>query len=65
MGYSVLTRISHFHMKKSMEYTCVDYRAEMILLSLKRRLHLEELSEEEREEIILEIEKFEAKAGLD
>lgn len=65
MGYSVLTRIFHFHMKKSMEYTCVDYRAEMILLGLKRRLHLEELSEEEREEIILQIEKFEAKAGLD
>jgi hypothetical protein len=52
-------------MKKSMEYTCVDYRAEMILLGLKRRLHLEELSEEERKEIILEIEKFEAKTGLD
>jgi hypothetical protein len=52
-------------MKKSMEYTCVDYRAEMILLGLKRRLHLEELSEKEREEIILEIEKFEAEAGLD
>jgi len=48
-----------------MEYTCVDYRAEMILLGLKRRLHLEELSEEEREKISLEIEKFEAKAGLD
>lgn len=52
-------------MKKYMEYTCVDYRAEMILLGLKRRLHLEELSEEERKEIILEIEKFEAKTGLD
>ena len=48
-----------------MKYTCVDYRSEMILLGLKRRLHLEELSEEEREEIILQIEKFEAQAGLD
>jgi len=48
-----------------MEYTCIDYRAEMILLGLKRRLHLEELSEEEREKIILQIEKFEVKAGLD
>lgn len=48
-----------------MEYTCIDYRAEMILLGLKRRLHLEELSEEEREEIISQIEKFEVKAGLD
>lgn len=52
-------------MKKSIEYTCVDYRAEMILLGLKRRLHLEELSEEEREKINLQIEKFEVKAGLD
>ena len=57
--------ISYFHMKKSMEYTCVDYRSEMILLGLKRRLHLEELSEEEREEIILQIEQFEVQAGLD
>ncbi len=48
-----------------MEYTCVDYRAEMILLGLKRRLHLEELSEEEREGIILQVEKLEAKTGLD
>jgi len=52
-------------MEKFMEYTCVDYRAEMILLGLKRRLHLEELSEEEREEIILQVEKLEAKTGLD
>ena len=47
-----------------MEYNCVDYRAEMILLGLKRRLHLEELSEEERKEIILKIKNSKHKQGL-
>ena len=48
-----------------MEYTCNDYRTEMILLGLKRRLELEDLSAEEREEILKQIKKLEAKMGLD
>ena len=48
-----------------MDYTCVDYRMEMILLGLKRRLQNESLSEEEKEDIRLQIQKLEATLGLD
>ncbi len=48
-----------------MEYTCVDYRTEMILLGLKRRLELEDLSAEEKEDILKQIKKLEAVMGLD
>lgn len=50
---------------KTMEYTCADYRFEMILLNLKRRLQHEGLSEEERDDILLQIKKLEAKMGLE
>ena len=42
-----------------MEYTCTDYRAEMILLSLKRRLYLEDLNQEDRNDILLKIKELE------
>ncbi|QTA92611.1 hypothetical protein [Desulfonema magnum] len=48
-----------------MEYTCTDYRTEMILLGLERRLNQEDLSEEERRAILSEIRKLEEKMGLD
>ena len=48
-----------------MEYTCADYRIEMILLNLKRRLQQEGLSEVERCDILLQIKKLEAKMGLE
>ena len=48
-----------------MEYTCADFRIEMILLSLKRRLHKEDLSEEERNDILLKIKQLEKTMGLD
>jgi len=48
-----------------MEYTCADYRVEMILLNLKRRLRHEGLSEEEKDDILLKIKKIEAKMGLE
>ena len=48
-----------------MEYTCADYRIEMILLNLKRRLQYESLGEEERGDILLQIKKLEAKIGLE
>ena len=47
-----------------MDYTCVDYRAEMILLGLKRRLQNEELTDKEREDILSEIRKLETAIGL-
>ena len=48
-----------------MKYTCTDYRSEMILLSLKRRLQHQDLSEEERDNIILQIKKLEAEMELE
>lgn len=48
-----------------MEYTCNDYRAEMILLGLKRRLEQEDLSKEEKEDILFKIKELEQKMGLD
>jgi hypothetical protein len=46
-------------------YTCADYRIEMILLSLRQRLQREDLSEEERNDIILQMKKLEAAMELD
>ncbi|HUV77330.1 MAG TPA: hypothetical protein VMW06_04655 [Desulfobacterales bacterium] len=46
-------------------YTCADYRIEMILLSLRQRLHCGDLSEEERNDIILQMKKLEAALSLD
>jgi len=42
-----------------MKYTCADYRSEMKLLGLKRRLEEENLSEEERAQIVREIKELE------
>ncbi|MGD9082491.1 MAG: hypothetical protein PVJ50_02700 [Desulfobacterales bacterium] len=50
---------------KTREYTCADYRIEMILLNLKRRLQQKGLSEKERGDILLQIKKLEAKMGLE
>ena len=41
-----------------MEYTCLDYQSEMKLLGLKRRLGEEDLTEEERAQIVREIEEL-------
>jgi hypothetical protein len=49
--------------KKAM-YTCSDYREEMILLGLKRRLIQNELGIEERKEIIKEIENIEKRMRM-
>ena len=48
-----------------MEYTCTDYRAEMILLGLKRRLEQDDLSDKERKDILKEIARLEAVMGMD
>ncbi len=52
-------------MKKRSKYTCRDYREEMILLSLRRRLLQKNLSEKERRVIIEEIEKLESDLEID
>lgn len=54
-------------MKPSPErtYTCSDYRQEMRLLGLKRRLEEAELSDEERARIEAEIRDLERQMGMD
>jgi len=48
----------------SMTYTCSDYRLEMILLGIRRRLHEEELLEDEKERLLKEIRKIEAEMEM-
>jgi len=48
-----------------MEYTCADYRIEMILLNLKRLLQHEDLGDEEKGDILLQIKKLEKKMGFE
>ncbi len=48
-----------------MEYTCKDYRSEMKLLGLKRRLEEENLTEEERARITQEIKELEKAMNID
>ncbi len=45
-------------------YTCKDYRAEMMLLGLNRRLAEENLSESEKEKIRKDILKLEKVMGM-
>lgn len=49
---------------RAMKYTCVDYRSEMKLLGLKRRLEEENLGEEERAQIVQEIKELEKKMDM-
>jgi len=46
-------------------YTCQEYRQEMVLLGLKKRLTHEDLSEEERLSLLNSIESLEREMGLD
>ena len=48
-----------------MKYTCTDYRTEMILVSLRQRLKQEDLNDDEKREILLQIEEIEAAMELD
>jgi hypothetical protein len=52
-------------MEKKSRYSCRDYREEMRLLGLKRRLAQKELSDEERRVIIEEIQKLESAMEMD
>ena len=45
-------------------YTCNEYREEMILAALQRKLHQDVLTEEERARLREEIADLEAKMGL-
>jgi hypothetical protein len=52
-------------MRKPKRYTCADYRKEMILLGLRRRLNEKDLTAEERERLMSEIRELEAEMGMD
>jgi hypothetical protein len=45
-------------------YTCSDYREEMRLLGLRRRLERDEVAEEERARLLREIEALERALSL-
>jgi hypothetical protein len=46
------------------QYTCNEYRAEMILLALHKKLQQENLAEAERQELLGEIARLEKIIGL-
>jgi len=50
--------------KAKTQYTCAEYREEMMLLGLKKRLNNESLSDQEKETIIKEIKKLEAEMEI-
>ncbi len=47
-----------------MEYTCEDYRQEMKLMALRKRLEEEDLSKEEKARLAEEIKKLEQEIKL-
>lgn len=46
------------------QYTCAEYREEMILAGLQRSLHNRDLTPEERKELEQQIAELEKKMGL-
>lgn len=49
---------------KNDRYTCADYRQEMILVGLKKKLQQPDLDIKERERLLEEIGKLEEKLGM-
>jgi hypothetical protein len=49
----------------SSKYTCNEYREEMILLGLQKRLASEDLTSKERENLLREIAEVEKQMGID
>ncbi len=47
------------------KYTCNDYREEMILLGLKKKLSSTDLSVEEKAKLILEIKEIEKQMDME
>ncbi len=47
------------------KYTCNEYREEMILLGLQKRLAAKGLTPEEKKDLLKEIAKVEKQMGLD
>jgi len=49
----------------SRKYTCNEYREEMILLGLQKKLSLKKLSPKEKKNLLMEIAKVEKQMGMD
>ena len=47
------------------KYTCNEYREEMILLGLQKRLSSKEITLEEKERLLKEIARVEKQMGID
>lgn len=47
------------------QYTCNEYREEMILLGLQKRLSAKGLTREEKESLLKEIARLEKQMGID
>ncbi len=47
------------------KYTCNEYREEMILLGLQKKLSSPELTPEEKKDLLTEIAKVEKQMGID
>jgi hypothetical protein len=52
-------------METGNKYTCTDYRREMLLLALQRRISQEKLTDAERRELEETIQRLEAEMGMD
>jgi len=52
-------------MQQNTKYTCSDYRTEMRLLGLKKRLHENDLSQSEKQDIEAEVVKLEKILQMD
>ena len=52
------------NVQESPKYTCKEYRKEMILVSLRQRLATANLSSDEKDALIEEIEKIEREMGF-
>ena len=50
---------------KNNTYTCNEYREEMMLLGLKKRLSQENLTEEEKQIVIADIEQLESAMSME
>jgi hypothetical protein len=51
--------------KLTSNYTCTEYREEMILLGLQKRLASKDLTSKEREGLLKEIAEVEKQMGID
>ena len=51
-------------MSDKLKYTCYEYREEMMLLGLKKRLNSDNLNEGEKRALLKEIEELEEKMGM-